>query len=133
VELSDYINVLAIVTFANTKNDMERLLNALKSISKKNAGGKEIQNEIFLPELPDYMMSPRQAYFSPNKVIPWSQAKGKIAGEMIAPYPPGIPAIYPGELVTDQVWEYIESYRIRKRHLHGPADPQLNYFKIIDK
>ncbi len=132
VELSDYINVLAIVTFANTKNDMERLLNALKCISGKNAGGKEIKNEIFLPELPDYMMSPRQAYFSPNKVIPWSQAKGKIAGEMIAPYPPGIPVIYPGELVTDQVWEYIESYRVRKRHLHGPADSQLNYFKVID-
>lgn len=132
VELSDYINVLAIVTFANTKQDIERLLDALRSISGKSAGRNEIKNEIFLPELPDYVMSPRQAYFSSNEAIPWSQARGRIAGEMIAPYPPGIPVIYPGELVTDQVWEYVESYRVRKRHLHGPADPQLNYFKVIE-
>jgi len=133
VELSDFINILAIITYANMKEDIDRLLDALKDISKKNIEGIELINEINLPELPDYIMSPRQAYFSTNKVIPWSQAKGEIAGEMIAPYPPGIPVIYPGELVTEQVWEYIESYRVKKRHLHGPADSELNTFKIIEK
>ena len=133
VELSDFINVLAIVTFANTKEDLDRLIAALKDISRKNQGRKEIQNEIFLPDLPDYVLSPREAYFSPHRIVPWNQAKGKIAGEMIAPYPPGIPVVYPGELVTEQVWDYIENYRIRKRHLHGPADKELNYFKIIDR
>lgn len=133
VELSDYINVLAIVTFANSKDDIDRLLDALRDISLKNKGGIEIKNEINLPEVPDYVMSPRQAYFSAHKVISWSEAKGKIAGEMIAPYPPGIPVIYPGELVTNEVWEYIENYRVLKRHLHGPADSELNYYKIIDR
>jgi len=133
VELSDYINVLAIITYANIEDDINRLLKALSDISKKYRDGKEITNEIFLPEIPDYIMSPRQAYFKPHKIIPWDQAKGKIAGEMIAPYPPGIPVVYPGELVTEQVWDYVESYRVRKRHLHGPADSELNYFKVIDK
>jgi len=132
LELSDYINALAIVTFANTKADIDRLVNALKDISAKNKGGTEIVNEIFLPEVPPRILTPREAYFSVKKNIPWNEAKGKVAGEMIAPYPPGIPVIYQGEIVTDQVWDYIENYRIRGRHLHGPADSGLNTFKIIE-
>ena len=132
VELSDYINVLAIVTFANTKEDINRLISALKDIAKKYKDGQEIENEIFLPELPTRILTPRQAYFSVKKDIPWSQAKGKVAGEMIAPYPPGIPVIYQGEVVTDQVWDYVEKYRVRGRHLHGPADPKLDTFKVIE-
>ncbi|MDD2216264.1 MAG: arginine decarboxylase, partial [Eubacteriales bacterium] len=132
VELSDYINVLAIVTFANTREDIDRLISALKDIAKKNKDGKEIENEIFLPEVPSRILTPREAYFSVKRDIPWSQAKGKVAGEMIAPYPPGIPVIYQGEVVTDQVWDYVEKYRVRGRHLHGPADPKLDTFKVIE-
>ncbi|MBN7772901.1 aminotransferase class I/II-fold pyridoxal phosphate-dependent enzyme [Clostridium aminobutyricum] len=133
MELSDYINVLAIVTYANTMEDMERLVEALRKIAAKRKNGVVISNEIFLPEQPDYVISPRQAYFSKSKIVSWEEAKGKIAAEMIAPYPPGIPVIYPGERMTNQVWEYVESYRIRKRHLHGPADKELKTFKIIEE
>jgi arginine/lysine/ornithine decarboxylase len=132
VELSDYINVLAIVTFANTIEEMERLVAALAEIAKKHASGREIFNEIFLPEIPQRVLTPREAFFSLKKDIPWKDAKGKIAGEMIAPYPPGIPVIYQGEIVTDLVWNYIENYRVRGRHLHGPADKELMKFKVID-
>lgn len=131
VELSDYLNALAIVTFANTKKDMDQLIQALKIIAYKHAGGAEILNEVQIPDTPPYVLSPRQAYFSQKVSIPWQEAKGKVAAEMIAPYPPGIPVIYPGELVTEEVWEYLEGYRLKKRHLHGPSDSQLNMFKVI--
>jgi arginine decarboxylase len=132
LELSDYINVLAIVTFANTKDDIDRLLLALNDIAKKHKRDDEVVNEIFLPDVPKRILTPREAFFSVKKDIPWSEARGKIAGEMIAPYPPGIPVIYQGEIVTDQVWEYIEDYRIHGRHLHGPADSNLKTFKVIE-
>jgi arginine/lysine/ornithine decarboxylase len=133
LELSDYINGLAIVTYANTKEDMQRLIGALKKIAEERITDSEIINDVFLPKQPEYVMSPRQAYFSKSKALPWKEVKGKIAAEMIAPYPPGIPVIYPGELMTEQVWEYIESYRVRNRHLHGPADKELKTFKVIAK
>lgn len=132
LELSDFINVLAIVTYANTKEDIDRLINALKEFAETKRGGKELKNETFLPALPDRALSPREAFFSKKKIIPWEDARGKIAGEMIAPYPPGIPVIYQGEIVSDEVWSYIESYRLLKRHLHGPADSSLKSFKIIE-
>ena len=132
LELSDYLNALAIVTFANTKNDIDQLLAALRSIARENASGTPIQNETWLPSIPDYVLTPRQAHFHVKRRIPWKEAKGCIAGEPIAPYPPGIPVIYPGELVSEDVWEYIEEYRSRGRHLQGPADSKLLHYNIID-
>ncbi len=131
VELSDYNNVLAIVTFANVKEDVDRLIAALADISRRFAGGTPLSKGKPLPAQPQALMTPRRAYFSANEEIPWEQACGRISAEMIAPYPPGIPLIYPGERMTDQVWEFLDEYRRRGGHLQGPADPQLNTCRVI--
>ena len=54
-------------------------------------------------------------------------------GEMIAPYPPGIPVIYNGERMSDEVWEYLERFRVRKGHLQGPSDPTLETVLVIEE
>jgi arginine/lysine/ornithine decarboxylase len=121
MELSDYENVLAIVTYANEKEDLDRLINACVEISnshKKGSIGLE-NNKIEFPPTPPQLMTPRKAYFSKTSEINWSKAKGKISAQMIAPYPPGIPVVYPGELITDEIWEYLEQFRKDKRHIHG--------------
>jgi arginine/lysine/ornithine decarboxylase len=51
---------------------------------------------------------------------------------MVAPYPPGIPVVYPGEVVTQEIWEYLERFRAAGRHLHGPEDGTLSELKIIE-
>ncbi len=133
MELSDYLNVLAIISFANKKDDINKLISALRAISKEHPKRKPIKNEIHLPSIPPYALSPRQAHFHMKKTIPWKEAKGCIAGEPIAPYPPGIPVIYPGELITEEIWEYLEQYRSLGRHIQGPSDPKLQQYKIIDQ
>lgn len=131
VELSDWLNVLAIVTFANVKEDMDRLIEALKVIAQKYKTPNDIKYETRIPSTPPYVLSPRDAYFSHSDKIKWSDAKGKIAAEMVAPYPPGIPVIYPGERITDEIWRYIEKFRVEKRHIQGPVDPNLDTYKVI--
>jgi arginine/lysine/ornithine decarboxylase len=125
MELSDYENVLAIVTYANEKEDIDRLINACKDISYNhkttitrhdNTVNSTIPN---FPPIPPKILTPRKAYFSSTSEIKWSNAKGKISAQMIAPYPPGIPVVYPGELITDEAWEYLEQFRKDKRHIHG--------------
>jgi arginine/lysine/ornithine decarboxylase len=74
-------------------------------------------------------MTPRKAYFSNTSEINWSKAKGKISAQLIAPYPPGIPVVYPGELITDEIWEYLEQFRKDKRHIHGLETENI---KIIE-
>lgn len=140
MELSDPENVLAVVTYANEQEDMDRLIHACTDISKtymqnhKNTlseSGSFTDFPLF-PELPPQAMTPRKAFFTPTKTVRWQDAAGKISGQMIAPYPPGIPVIYPGELITGEIWNCIERFRREHRHMHGTGrDGKLEYIKII--
>jgi arginine/lysine/ornithine decarboxylase len=124
MELADYENVLAIVTYANEKEDMDRLISACVDISntyKHFDGGKKFNNNDIpeFPPIPPQILTPRKAYFSKTTDINWSNAKGQISAQMIAPYPPGIPIVYPGEIITDEIWGYLEKFRKDGRHVHG--------------
>jgi arginine/lysine/ornithine decarboxylase len=126
MELSDYENVLAIVTYANEKEDLDRLINACIDISNNHKPIITNGNIPQFPPIPPQLLTPRKAYFAKTSKIKWSNAKGKISAQMIAPYPPGIPAIYSGELITDEVWEYLEQFRKDKRHIHGLCGEYIN-------
>jgi arginine/lysine/ornithine decarboxylase len=132
LELSDHMNALGIVTYANTQEDMDRLAAALEAVASAGARGASVISGVSLPGLPPRPLTPREAYFSKSRSVPWAEARGRVAGEMLAPYPPGIPAVYPGEVLTDEIWEYIEEFRRRGRHLHGPADGALDTFRVIE-
>ncbi|WP_106396247.1 Orn/Lys/Arg family decarboxylase [Actinocorallia populi] len=49
------------------------------------------------------------AFFSRTEQVPLSDAVGRISAEMLTPYPPGIPAVMPGERITSTVLEYLHS------------------------
>lgn len=132
MELADYENVLAIVTYANTQDELERLIMACEEIAQEyNRIEEATCEQPKLPQLPEQVLTPRQAYFAKAEEIVWQQAVGSISAEMIAPYPPGIPIIYPGERITQEVWEYLESFRREKRHIHGSRDGRLEIIKVI--
>jgi len=132
VEMADQRNIVLIVTFGNTPRDAERFLEALNSLAKE-AGlrrGKH-PGAVELPGIPPRELTPRQAWFARSTAVPWKEALGRIAGEMAAPYPPGIPVVYPGEVITPEIWDFLEECRREGRHLHGPADTCLNTFQVI--
>lgn len=138
MELSDYENVLAIITYANEMEDMDRLVAACMDISRKYAGQPALRRKdtknVYppFPQLPPQVMTPRRAYFSNTKTIRWQDAAGQIAGQMIAPYPPGIPVIYPGEQISQEVWDYIECFRRDAVHMHGAGpDGKLDRMRVI--
>ena len=132
VELADYKNVLAIVTFANEKEDLDRLVKALEDIAKRFKDGKPLAGARKLPGQPEFVITPRQAYFGKKKRVNWEDCKGLVVAEYIAPYPPGIPLIYQGERMSDDVWEYLEEVRQRKGHIHGPSDVNLDTILVVE-
>lgn len=132
MELADYENVLAVVTYANTEEEMERLVAACRDIASSYVITSEKScTQPMLPQLPRQVLTPRQAYFAASQEIPWQQAVGRVSAEMIAPYPPGIPIIYPGEEITKEIWEYLEIFRKEKRHIHGSRDGRLEAIRVI--
>ena len=132
VEIADYRNIVAIVTYANVREDLDHLTSALADIAERYREGRPLTGAEPLPPIPPYVLSPRESYFSSKKRIPWADCRGKVMGEMIAPYPPGIPVIYNGERMSDEVWEYLERFRLRKGHLQGPSDPSLETVLVIE-
>jgi arginine/lysine/ornithine decarboxylase len=132
VEMADQRNLVLNVTFGNTRREAEVLIAALKDLTSKVGPSRDKTNfRAVFPELPPQAMTPRQAWLTSPEKVPWNQAKGRIAGEMAAPYPPGIPLINPGEIITPEIWDYLEDCRIQKRHLNGPSDPQLSSFLVL--
>lgn len=137
MELADDKNVLAIVTYANEREDLDRLVAACSDISRTSghgAGNTALQkNHEYppFPQPPQQILTPRKAYFSDTRKVRWQEAAGQVSGQVIAPYPPGIPVIYPGEQISPEVWEYIECFRRDGRHIHGAGkDGRLEFVKI---
>jgi len=76
-------------------------------------------------------MSPREAFFSPSRAIPLAQASGEISTELVIPYPPGIPVLAPGEVITDEKVAYLDEGIAHGMYISGPADPRLKIIRVI--
>lgn len=135
MELADDRYVVAVVTYANEQEDMERLTEALREISRmafdKQKQKQKLQPKRVVLQPPESVMTPRQAYQARKEKVAWKDAVGRIAAEAWIPYPPGIPLINPGERICEQLWEYMEEYRKRGLPFHGPSDRTMATFSVI--
>ncbi len=133
-ELADEENVVCVITFGNTEKDIDRLVRGVRRISGDAVLHRESvgeDREKFSMTFPKKILTPRDAYFHKKRKIKWEDVRGRISGEMIVPYPPGIPLIYPGEMINDEVFDQIDDYKRKGISIHGPADSQLNTLQII--
>ena len=85
-----------------------------------------------LRTVPEMAVTPREAWFAEGKAVPWEKALGCVAAETAAPYPPGIPLVCPGEVLTEEVWDALDWCRRGSVSIHGPADPELQSFRVIE-
>ncbi|MDR1067834.1 MAG: aminotransferase class I/II-fold pyridoxal phosphate-dependent enzyme [Clostridiales Family XIII bacterium] len=136
-EFGDYFYVICVLGLGTTEQDLIRLTDAVSDIASKRSASASVANaepliwKEALPPLPPMAVTPREAHFAETARIPWNEAKGKISAELIAPYPPGIPALCPGEYITDEMWEYLDTLRRAKRHMQGPGDSELATVAVL--
>lgn len=76
-------------------------------------------------------MLPRDAFFGPVENIPAEEAEGRIAAEQITPYPPGVPAILPGERIAGAVIDYLRTGAEAGMVLPDPADPSMKTVRVV--
>ena len=77
-------------------------------------------------------MVPRDAFFAPTEPVPARKAAGRVSAELITPYPPGIPAVVPGEVVNEAIVDYLEEIVANGAFVEGAADPNLDNFRVVD-
>ena len=134
MELSDFYNVLAVGSFGDTKEGMDKLINALKEISNEYYGNREpIQDFLDIPTIPKKILNPREAFYSNKISVPLKESIGKISGEFLLAYPPGIPVLCPGEEITREVIEYVNDLKRANLYVQGTEDTTVENIKIVSK
>ena len=79
-------------------------------------------------------MSLREAYFSPSQLVPTSACIGRVSAESLAAYPPGIPNLLPGEIITEEVIDFLlRTARSPFGHVRGAAKPDLSRMRVLMK
>ena len=106
-EMAEERTVTLILTAFDTAADIEALLNACEKIA---VGREPFCAGITVPDLPlpELILTPRETLGRPREIVPFEKSVGRIAGEQIIPYPPGIPLIYTGERISGEVIAHIK-------------------------
>jgi len=104
---------------------------ALKDISRQSRGS-EIKKLDVVQFAPEIVMQPREAFYSAKRSKPLEQCAGEIAGEMIMVYPPGIPLVSMGEVITEDIIEYVKLLKQEQCTLQGTADPCVGNIMVLD-
>ncbi|WP_282568691.1 ornithine decarboxylase [Arthrobacter sp. Helios] len=136
VGLNDHRRIEATFSVSDDRETSGRLLGALEALVEA-APGLPVPPTVRLPAPEDLEMEtvqlPREAFFGPVEVVPASEAAGRIAAEQVTPYPPGIPAILPGERINARVIDYLRSGVEAGMVLPDPADPGLQTIRVVQE
>jgi arginine decarboxylase len=80
---------------------------------------------------PDVVVAPRDAFLGPAERVDLATAVGRVSAEAIAGYPPGIPALLPGERITAEVLDYLRALAGVGARLHGASDPGFETITVL--
>ncbi|MES2201340.1 MAG: aminotransferase class I/II-fold pyridoxal phosphate-dependent enzyme [candidate division FCPU426 bacterium] len=134
VEYADLFSVFLLVSFGNTDYEIRKLRDAFRYVAHKAAGRRK-RPAPFRWGLPAFQprpaMNPRKALFSGTQRLPTQKAIGRIAAESMAPYPPGIPLIVPGERITKEAIDYLLMVKDAGARIQGPQDASLKTIKVV--
>ena len=132
VELSDYYHILAMTGMGTKENDIERFTRGLIEIYNQYKGQEKKNEYLQLPLIKEkVVLSPREAVYSPEEKVIFEEAMGRISKEFIIPYPPGIPIILPGEMISQDIIDRVNHIKSWGGEIIGTQDKHLNTINVI--
>jgi arginine/lysine/ornithine decarboxylase len=133
-EGSDLSSVILMVTIGDTRNSVDQLVGGFAALCAERVRAAphpppRSWGTVVAPGV--QAMTPREAFFAAARTVPLAQAAGQVAAELVTPYPPGIPVLAPGEVVTADKLAYLAHGRAHGMYVCGPADPSLATIRVI--
>lgn len=130
IEFGDIGNILAYISVGDRKRDIERLISALSEIKRRfgRSGADMLTQEYISPIVAE---TPRTAFYADKVSLPLNEASGHVCTEFVMCYPPGIPILAPGELVTKEIIEYINYAREKGCQLTGTEDINIERLNVL--
>jgi len=121
------------VTLADSYDDIQMLTDLLLEEFSKDTDAlpRPVPSSNAWQVDPIMVMSPREAFYSPTEMVPWEIAVGRVSAELVAPYPPGIPVLAPGEKITLEVMDTLREAIKSGVHIAYATDPTLKRLSAI--
>jgi lysine decarboxylase len=135
-EMADLFNVVYIFSPHDDETARGRLLEGLRAVSAKQLKlssenpRSENGNPHLLP-IPPLAISPREAALASKSTVPFAAATGRVCAEMVMFYPPGIPLLMPGEVVTQETIEVCRQLLAAGGHPYA-NDPTLETVRVVE-
>ncbi|ARV57394.1 arginine decarboxylase [Nostocales cyanobacterium HT-58-2] len=141
-EFASLQHLTFIISLGNTQQDIEQLVQAFTKLamtsppkSEAFLGIQEKSSHVLWDNL--FMMgdamciSPREAFFAATEILPIQETTERICAEIVCPYPPGIPVLMPGEIITHTALEYLRQIQSMGGFISGCADSSLSTLKVV--
>jgi arginine decarboxylase len=130
MEFGDIGNIMAYISIGDRLQDIERLVGALEDIKRLYA--KDASSLAYVDAvIPEVVYSPQYSFYAKKRSLPIGETDGCVAGESVMCYPPGIPILAPGELITKDIINHINYAKEKGCSLQGTADPQVNNIAVL--
>jgi lysine decarboxylase len=132
VEMGDRDTVIPIPTVADDEERLAVFTEVLiASIERRRAAPRRPAAAAAWTVQPQTVLSPREAFFALNETVAADAAVGRVSAELVAPYPPGVPVLAPGELITAEALAALREVRADGGRIAYAADPTLATFQVV--
>lgn len=130
IEFGDIGNILAIISAGDRNLEIERLISALSEIKRLH---QQETTGLFDHEYinPILVMAPQTAFYGDKYPLRIEDSAGKTCGEFVMCYPPGIPILAPGELITNDIINYINYAKEKGCFMTGTEDMKIEKINVV--
>ncbi len=132
VEMADRDTVVFLATLADAIEDFDHLASVLIPILRSQQ--KDVRSSataLSWSVVPTRGISMREAYFAATEMVPAEIATGRISADLIAPYPPGVAVVAPGEVLTTQIIDGLAASRSAGVRIAYATDPTLATYRVV--
>jgi len=132
VEMADRDTLVPIITMADTDESVDRLVAVIAAAVERRRGpARAVRTAVQWGPPPPAAITPREAYFRPHTTVDAATAVGRISAELVAPYPPGVPVLVPGEIVTAEVLAALREAQSSGTRIAYAADATLATLQVV--
>ena len=135
VELVDAQNVLFLVTYADVTSDYDAALariDAVLSELERHKREPHAVARVGAVPVTSSAMKLRDVFYARKRAVGLETAIGCVCGEQVSFYPPGIPVLLPGELITREIVGYCKALKALGLPVSGPADSSLDSIRVVE-
>lgn len=132
VEMADRDTIVALVTIADRPELIARFTEVLAATIERHRGEpRTLGDAAGWVVHPEQRVQPREAFFAPTETVAFTAAAGRVSAELVALYPPGVPVLAPGELVSEHALATLADARADGVRVAYAADPTLASLEVL--